>query len=85
MKKTLKILEWTELDIKRFYIDGSYHIDCSCGNKMEDSFNENYLSYPTVGSTEERYLECNVCGKEHVFEIKILSIKVEIEVPDNLL
>ncbi len=84
MKHQLKVAEGEELEIKRFYLPSSYKINCPCGNEMEDSFETNYLSYPKVGSMEGRYLVCEKCGKEHEFEIKILSITVEIEVPNKL-
>lgn len=54
--------EGFEIDIKRFYIHGSYEIDCPhCKTKIVDNYKEDYIFYPIIGRDFSRFVTCGYC------------------------
>ena len=75
-----------EIDVKRFYFNGSYEIECpNCKSKMKDDLSDNYLSYPVIGHETTRYFCCQNCNSEYELNVKLKSISIELEIDETKL
>lgn len=70
--------------IKRCRVNIIIKIKClHCDNIMEANLNEQYLSYPVVGTQDWKYFYCNKCNAEFNLPIVIIGAKLEIEYDTN--
>lgn len=66
-----------DIDIKRLYLPVTVNVEChKCKTLIEDSYEDNYLSYPSVGVEEERVVYCDNCDLELSYSVKL---KVSLE------
>jgi len=58
--KNIKAEGEREVEIKRFHFPISFKIKCAhCGEEIEQDFEEDYLSYPTLNKEEEVGIYCD--------------------------
>ena len=76
---TAKLDEGYEIDIKRFYLNASFQCPCpTCGEIGTSSFNENYLSHPTIGAKDTTTVFCDKCDDYFIVPIVLRSVTAVI-------
>lgn len=69
------------LEVKRLYLPFALRGKCpSCGEAFERNFNNNYLSYPTLGEAEEVSLWCPGCDHEWSVSL-VLDVTLSFAAP----
>lgn len=64
---------------KRCYLPFKVKVKCpECGSINIDDYSDMYLSYPVVGSVEERFRCCEKCDSDIAYDVKVL-ISLEVE------
>lgn len=77
--KNFKVEGEHEISVKRFYFPVKVEIQCPhCGEKNEEDFNNNYLSYPVINKEERCYMTCDDCEKEFEFDI-VLRVSLDAD------
>jgi len=69
-KLKMKVKKGTEINVKRFYIDGVVlkEICPECGKILTTNLEEQYLSYPVIEMPEEIAFYCDDCDEYYNFK-----------------
>jgi endogenous inhibitor of DNA gyrase (YacG/DUF329 family) len=73
-----------ELHEKRFYFKGKIKVKCpNCKATMQQNFEEDYLSYPSIGEEDTIGFCCDKCEKDWEMPLTVKSIDIVIDYDDE--